>query len=70
MGPVVAFNSKTVNIYAVGDVMSKKGWHLSALGGVGGLHMAFTVSDFGAWKWREGVDNEEKAGMKSNLVVL
>ncbi|KAL0242105.1 hypothetical protein I308_105733 [Cryptococcus tetragattii IND107] len=42
MGPVVAFNSKTVNIYAVGDVMSKKGWHLSALGGVGGLHMAFT----------------------------
>lgn len=50
MGPVVAFNSKTVNIYAVGDVMSKKGWHLSALGGVGGLHMAFTVSGFGAWK--------------------
>ncbi|OWZ49928.1 sphinganine-1-phosphate aldolase [Cryptococcus neoformans 125.91] len=41
-GPVVAFNSKTVNIYAVGDVMSKKGWHLSALGGGGGLHMAFT----------------------------
>lgn len=26
--------------------MSKKGWHLSALGGVGGLHMAFTVSGF------------------------
>ncbi|AAW44943.1 sphinganine-1-phosphate aldolase, putative [Cryptococcus deneoformans JEC21] len=41
-GPVVAFNSKTINIYAVGDVMSKKGWHLSALGGDGGLHMAFT----------------------------
>ncbi|WVO14657.1 hypothetical protein L204_102294 [Cryptococcus depauperatus] len=39
---VVAFNSKNVNIYAVGDAMSKKGWHLSALGGGGGLHMAFT----------------------------
>ncbi|WWC86025.1 uncharacterized protein L201_000896 [Kwoniella dendrophila CBS 6074] len=40
---VVAFGSKTINIYAVGDAMSKRGWHLSALGGqVGGLHMAFT----------------------------
>ncbi|WVQ62492.1 uncharacterized protein L199_000632 [Kwoniella botswanensis] len=40
---VVAFSSKTVNIYAVGDEMSKRGWHLSALGGKqGGLHMAFT----------------------------
>ncbi|WVQ78645.1 hypothetical protein IAT38_000732 [Cryptococcus sp. DSM 104549] len=39
---VVAFSSKTLNIYAVGDAMGKKGWHLSALGGGGGLHMAFT----------------------------
>ncbi|KAK8861729.1 hypothetical protein IAR55_002552 [Kwoniella newhampshirensis] len=39
---VVAFNSRTVNIYAIGDEMGKKGWHLSALGAGGGLHMAFT----------------------------
>ncbi|WWC58330.1 uncharacterized protein I303_100870 [Kwoniella dejecticola CBS 10117] len=40
---VVAFGSKTLNVYAIGDGMSKKGWHLSALGGgVSGLHMAFT----------------------------
>nr|XP_019014579.1 sphinganine-1-phosphate aldolase [Kwoniella pini CBS 10737]OCF53360.1 sphinganine-1-phosphate aldolase [Kwoniella pini CBS 10737] len=40
---VVAFGSKTINVYAVGDGMSKRGWHLSALGGeIGGLHMAFT----------------------------
>ncbi|ORY22698.1 putative sphinganine-1-phosphate aldolase [Naematelia encephala] len=40
---VVAFNSRTVNIYAVGDILSDKGWHLSALGPpAGGLHMAFT----------------------------
>ncbi|OCF45133.1 sphinganine-1-phosphate aldolase [Kwoniella heveanensis CBS 569] len=42
---VVAFGSKNndLNIYAIGDGMSKKGWHLSALGGdVPGLHMAFT----------------------------
>lgn len=32
--------------------MSKKGWHLSALGGDGGLHMAFTVSDSGFWERR------------------
>lgn len=51
-GPVVAFNSKTVNIYAVGDVMSKKGWHLSALGGGGGLHMAFTVGGSDIWERR------------------
>ncbi|TYJ51647.1 hypothetical protein B9479_007767 [Cryptococcus floricola] len=42
LGSVVAFNSKELNIYAIGDAMSKKGWHLSALGGEGGLHMAFT----------------------------
>ncbi|RSH94860.1 hypothetical protein EHS25_004666 [Saitozyma podzolica] len=38
---VVAFGSKTINIYALGDAMSSKGWHLSALG-TGALHMAFT----------------------------
>jgi hypothetical protein len=41
---VVAFSSKTLNIYAVGDAMSKRGWHLSALANPPALHMAFTVS--------------------------
>lgn len=41
---VIAFSSKTLNIYAVGDRMSKKGWHLNALNQPAGLHMAFTVS--------------------------
>jgi hypothetical protein len=40
---VVAFGSNTVNIYAVGDAMGKKGWHLNALRDPGALHMAFTV---------------------------
>lgn len=44
MVSVVAFSSKTVNIYALGDLMSKKGWHLSALANPAALHMAFTVS--------------------------
>lgn len=43
MVSVVAFSSKTVNIYALGDLMSKKGWHLSALSNPAALHMAFTV---------------------------
>lgn len=32
--------------------MSKKGWHLSALGGGGGLHMAFTVGGSDIWERR------------------
>lgn len=44
---VVAFASRDparLNIYAVGDGMSKRGWHLNALSGPAALHMAFTVS--------------------------
>ncbi|KIK91365.1 hypothetical protein PAXRUDRAFT_830908 [Paxillus rubicundulus Ve08.2h10] len=41
---VVAFASrnKEVNIYEVGDKMSKKGWHLNALSGPAALHIACT----------------------------
>lgn len=39
---VVAIKSDTVNIYGVGDRMSKRGWHLNALSRPAGLHMAFT----------------------------
>jgi sphinganine-1-phosphate aldolase len=40
---VVAFGSNTVNIYAVGDAMGKKGWHLNALADPAALHLAVTV---------------------------
>lgn len=39
---VVAIKSDTVNIYGIGDKMSKRGWHLNALSRPPGLHMAFT----------------------------
>ena len=44
---VVAFASKHqgVNVHEVGDIMSKKGWHLNALVKPAALHMAFTVRD-------------------------
>ncbi|GHJ90127.1 hypothetical protein NliqN6_6529 [Naganishia liquefaciens] len=40
---VVAFGSDTVNIYAVGDAMGKKGWHLNALADPAALHLAVTM---------------------------
>jgi len=43
---VVAFSSKTLNIYIVGDMMSKRGWHLNALANPSALHLAVTVSEF------------------------
>ena len=41
----VAFSSKhpKVNIHEVGDVMSKKGWHLNAMTGPSAIHIALTV---------------------------
>ncbi|RXK38082.1 sphinganine-1-phosphate aldolase [Tremella mesenterica] len=41
---IVAFGarSKSLDIYAVGDALSKKGWHLNALANPPALHMAFT----------------------------
>jgi sphinganine-1-phosphate aldolase len=41
---VVAFSSKSLNIYVVGDMMSKRGWHLNALANPSALHLAVTVS--------------------------
>jgi len=49
MVSVVAFSVdekcglKENDIYAVGDLMSKKGWHLSALSGPPALHLAMTM---------------------------
>ncbi|KAF3933334.1 hypothetical protein ABW19_dt0202418 [Dactylella cylindrospora] len=40
---VVAFSSKTVNIYDVSDEMTKLGWHLAALQDPPAVHMACTT---------------------------
>lgn len=39
---VFAFGSKVVNPLAVGDAMSRRGWHLNALGDGTGVHLACT----------------------------
>jgi sphinganine-1-phosphate aldolase len=46
LASVIAFGSttSTVNIHAVGDAMSSRGWHLNALSSPAGLHIACTVS--------------------------
>ncbi len=41
---VFAFGSKSVNPLAIGDAMSRRGWHLNALGDGTGVHLACTVS--------------------------
>jgi sphinganine-1-phosphate aldolase len=40
---VVAFTSKTLNIYDVADAMSGKGWHLNALQNPPAIHVAATL---------------------------
>lgn len=42
LGPVVAFTSDVINIYDLGDAMSKRGWHLASLQNPAALHMACT----------------------------
>jgi len=39
---VFAFGSKSVNPLAIGDAMSRRGWHLNALGDGTGVHLACT----------------------------
>ena len=40
---VVAFTSKTLNIYDLADAMAVKGWHLNALQNPPGIHVAVTL---------------------------
>ena len=40
---VVAFTSKTLNIYDLADSMSAKGWHLNALQNPPAIHVAVTL---------------------------
>lgn len=42
IGSVVAFKSDVVNVYSLGDALSKKGWHLSTLQKPAALHIAVT----------------------------
>jgi sphinganine-1-phosphate aldolase len=47
---VVAFTSSTIDIYAVADGMSGKGWHLNALQNPPAVHVAVTLPITGAWE--------------------
>ena len=52
-----------MNIYGIGDRMSKKGWHLNAIADPAGLHMAFTVSfthEFKAYTQRLSAESVNK----------
>ena len=40
---VVAFTSKTLNIYDIADAMTGKGWHLNALQSPPAIHVAVTL---------------------------
>lgn len=40
---VVAFGARTLNIYAINDEMSKRGWHLNALQRPPAVHLACTM---------------------------
>lgn len=40
---VIAFSSKSLNIYEVGDRMGKRGWELNALQKPAALHIACTM---------------------------
>ena len=41
---VIAFTSKTIDVYKVNDVMVKKGWHFNALQRPAALHFCFTAA--------------------------
>ena len=43
-----AANPRALNIYAVNDALSARGWHLSALQAPPALHMCFTAAHTGA----------------------
>jgi sphinganine-1-phosphate aldolase len=47
---VVAFASSTIDIYAVADGMSAKGWHLNALQNPPAVHVAVTLPMVQAWE--------------------
>jgi sphinganine-1-phosphate aldolase len=46
---VVAFNSKTLDIYDIADAMSAKGWHLNSLQNPPAIHVAVTLPIVKVW---------------------
>jgi sphinganine-1-phosphate aldolase len=47
---VVAFNSKTLDIYDIADAMSAKGWHLNSLQNPPAIHVAVTLPIVKVWE--------------------
>jgi sphinganine-1-phosphate aldolase len=47
---VVAFTSSSIDVYAVADGMSAKGWHLNALQNPPAVHVAVTLPIVTAWE--------------------
>ncbi|KZV65613.1 PLP-dependent transferase [Peniophora sp. CONT] len=81
-GPVVAFTSlhpERLSILAVGDAMSKRGWHLNALQNPAALHIACTRLTVGVKETflsdlkdavREVSDASAEGGKQGNMVAL
>lgn len=47
---VVAFTSKSLNIYAIADAMREKGWHLNSLQSPPAVHIAMTLPTCKVWE--------------------
>jgi sphinganine-1-phosphate aldolase len=47
---VVAFTSKTLDIYDIADAMSEKGWHLNSLQTPPAIHVAVTLPIVKVWE--------------------
>ena len=47
---VVAFTSKTLNVYDIADAMGEKGWHLNALQTPPAIHVAVTLPIVRVWE--------------------
>jgi len=72
---VVAFGSKTMSMYEIGDKMSKKGWHLNALQNPPALHIACTrltvnAVDTFLTSLREAVDEVSKQKTKGDGTMV
>lgn len=47
---VVAFTSKTLDVYDIADAMSSKGWHLNSLQNPPAIHVAVTLPIAKVWE--------------------
>ncbi|KAK4102676.1 PLP-dependent transferase [Parathielavia hyrcaniae] len=69
---VLAFRARTLNVYAVADGMSARGWHLNALQNPPAIHVAVTLPVAKAWERLaadlEAVVEEEREKERVRLV--